>query len=52
MEYLVMVEKTGGTDCNNRVYSQVFYKLDVSKLVKTLNESYWADAKEPEKEEA
>lgn len=48
-EIVVMNEETGDT-----YYDQVFTKLDIRTLVKTLNDVWWSDSdikdKEPEKE--
>lgn len=50
MSYEIQVIKHGKTsDKNQVVYFQILHRLDVEKLVHTINSAYWVDV-EPDEE--
>lgn len=51
MEYVVEVSRGDGGESLEVIYSQLFTRLDVARLVKELNGSYWADAASGEVEQ-
>ena len=51
MSYEIQVIKHGATaDKNKVVYFQTFHRVDIEKLVHTINSAYWVDV-EPDEEE-
>jgi len=51
MSYEIQVIKHGKTVNDNKVvYFQTFYRVDIEKLVHTINSAYWVDV-EPDEEE-
>jgi len=51
MSYEIQVTKHGATvDKNEVVYFQKFHRVDIEKLVHTINSAYWVDV-EPDEEE-